>query len=280
MEEYICHTTVIKWFENLQNKQKRRFIKFDIADFYPSITEHLLERSIEYAKSFATIERKTIEAITLARKSLLFSKHEIWVKKDNPSFDVTMGSFDGAEICEIVGLYLLSRLSNLLGKENVGLYRDDGLAAINSCSGPVLDRTRKNIIALFKKEGLNIAIETNLAETDFLDVTLNLEIGKYLPYRKPNSDPLYINVKSNHPPTIIKDLPKMINKGLSDLSCNEDEFKKAKPLYENALKESGYKAEMKYETSGNINNRNRRRKIIWFNPPFSQSVKTNIGKYF
>ena len=91
-------STVIKWFENLQNKQKRRFIKFDIADFYPSITEHLLERSIEYAKSFATIERKTIEAITLARKSLLFSKHEIWVKKGNSSFDVTMGSFDGAEI--------------------------------------------------------------------------------------------------------------------------------------------------------------------------------------
>ena len=29
----------------------------------------------------------------------------------------------------------------------------------------------------------------------------------------------------------------MINKRLSDLSCNEGEFKKAKPLYENALKE-------------------------------------------
>ena len=69
-------STVIKWFENLQNKQKRRFIKFDIADFYPSIAENLLERSIEYAKSFATIEHKTLEAITLARKSLLFSKHE------------------------------------------------------------------------------------------------------------------------------------------------------------------------------------------------------------
>ena len=56
-------STVIKWFENLQNKQKRRFIKFDIAYFYQSITEHLLERSIEYTKSFATIEHKTLEAI-------------------------------------------------------------------------------------------------------------------------------------------------------------------------------------------------------------------------
>ena len=31
-------STAVKWFENLQNKQKRRFIKFDIADFYASIT--------------------------------------------------------------------------------------------------------------------------------------------------------------------------------------------------------------------------------------------------
>ena len=114
----------------------------------------------------------------------------------------------------------------------------------------------------------------------FLDVTFNLVIEKYLPYRKPNNYPLYVNAKSNHPPTIIKDPPKMINKRLSDLSCNKDEFKKAKPLYENALKESEYETEMKCETSENKNNRNRHRKIIWFNPPFSQSVKTNIGKIF
>ena len=73
-------STVIKWFENLQDKQKRRFIKFDIADFHTSITEHLLERSIDYAKSFAMIEHKALEAISLACKSL-FNKHEIWVKK-------------------------------------------------------------------------------------------------------------------------------------------------------------------------------------------------------
>ena len=72
----------------------------------------------------------------------------------------------------------------------------------------------------------------------------------------------------------------MINKRLSDLSCNKDEFKKVKPLYENALKESEYETEMKYETSENKNNRNRHRKIIWFNPTFSQTVKTNIGKIF
>ena len=162
------------------------------------ITEHLSERSIEYAKLFATIEHKTLEAISLTCKSLLFSKHEIWVKKENSYFHVTMGSFDGAKIYEIVGFYLLEKLSNLLGKENIGLYRDDGLAAINSCSGPVLHRIRKNIIALFKKEGLNITIETNLARSNFLDVTFNLVTEKHLSYCKPNSDPLYINAKSSN----------------------------------------------------------------------------------
>ena len=166
--------TVIKWFENLQSKQKCRFIKFDIADFYLSITEYLLERSIEYAKSFATIEQKTLEAILLPPKSLLCSKDDICVKKINSSFDVTMGSFDGAEICEIVRLNLLDKLPNFLGKENIGLYRDDGLTAINSCGCPLLNRRRKSIITLFKKEGLNITIETNLIETNFLDVMFNL----------------------------------------------------------------------------------------------------------
>ena len=84
-----------------------------------------------------------------------------------------MGSFDGAKICELVGLYLLDKSSNLIVRVNVGLYRDDGLAVINSSSGPVLDKMRENIVALFKNEGLSITIETNLFETDFLDVTFN-----------------------------------------------------------------------------------------------------------
>ena len=85
-----------------------------------------------------------------------------------------MGSFDGAEICELVGLYLLDKLLSLIGSKNIGLYRDDGLGAINNSSGPVLVKMRKNIIALFKNEDLSITIETNLFETDFIDVTFNL----------------------------------------------------------------------------------------------------------
>ena len=39
-----------------------------------------------------------------------------------------MGFFDGAETCELVGCYLLSLLAEKYG-HNIGLYRDDGLAA-------------------------------------------------------------------------------------------------------------------------------------------------------
>ena len=147
-----------------------------------------------------------------------------------------MGSFDAAEICEVVGIYLLEKLSPLLAKENFGLYRDGGLATVNSSSGPVLPRMRKDIISIFKNEGLSITTETNLIETDFLDGTFNLLTRKYSSFTKVNNKPLYINAKSNHLNTITKELPEMINKRLSELSCNQEEFNKAKPLYEEARK--------------------------------------------
>ena len=85
-----------------------------------------------------------------------------------------MGSFDRAEICELVGLYFIDKLLRLIGRKNIGLYRDDGLGAINNSSGPVLVKMRKNIIALFKNEDLSITIEINLFEKNFIDVTFNL----------------------------------------------------------------------------------------------------------
>ena len=77
-------------------------------DFYPSITKELLTKSINYAKSTTTIEDEVITTIFHACKSLLFDKTSVWVKKDNPDFDVTVGTCDGAEMCELVGLYLLN----------------------------------------------------------------------------------------------------------------------------------------------------------------------------
>ena len=201
---------MIGWFKLLPQKDNSRFVKFDIVEFYPSISEELLNRSISFARSITTISDSVINIIHHSRKSLLFDRKSVWVKKGNSSlFDVTMGSYDGAEICKLVGLALLNQLSTVIDKSSVGLYRDDGLAAINNANGPKLDRIRKDIIALFKEEGLSITIETNLIETDFLDVTFNLATNKYFLFRKANNTPLYINAFSNHLPTI-KQLPKFI----------------------------------------------------------------------
>ena len=97
---------------------------------------------------------------------------------------------------------------------------------------------------------------------------------------KPNNTHLYIHSKSNHPPSIMKQLLPMTNKRISSLSCDETEFNKAKITYETALKNSGYQATLNFVKPSQNTRRKQNRKVILFNPPFSSNVKTNIGKEF
>ena len=207
-------------------------------DFYPSISKELLTKSINYAKSITLIEEEVITTIFHDRKSFLFDKTSVWVKKDNSDFDMAMGSYDGAEVCELVGLYLLNLLTNEFGKNNIGLYRDDGLSCFQNISGPDSEKIKKKMCKIFKEDGLNITVECNLALTDFLDVTFDLKSGTYYPYRKQNNEILYIHKQSNHPPSIIKQIPSMISKRVSDISCDSDHFNKTAPDYNTALKKA------------------------------------------
>ena len=75
----------------------------------------------------------------------------------------------------------------------------------------------------------------NLKTVDFLDVRFDLVNNNYQPYHKPNNEPVYIYKQSNHPPNILKELPKSINKRISDISCDENVFNNAKLTYEKAL---------------------------------------------
>ena len=109
--------------ENLKNKNTLKFINFDICEFYPSITPELLKRAITFAEKHTNISKLEKEAIFEARKCFLFSDSKPWEKRNNPDFDVTMGAWDGAECCELVGLYMLDKLK-ILGL-NIGLYRDE-----------------------------------------------------------------------------------------------------------------------------------------------------------
>ena len=167
---------------------------------HSSIDEHRSDRVY-----IVLNDEHTANIIMHCRQSILFSNGSSWPKKSSPQFDVAMGSFDGAEVCELVGLYVLYHLSSVIGdKMNIGLYRDDGLAILEATSGPETDRIRKKIEKLLKDHNLQITTELGLIQTNFLDVTFNLKSGKYWPYRKPNDQPLYVNAGSNHPPMIKK----------------------------------------------------------------------------
>ena len=95
---------------------------FGVKDFYPSITEKLLTNAINFAERVLYIDEKEKQIIAHALKSLLFNKGESWIKQGNKLFDVTMGAYDGAEVC---GCFILSDLSSKYNKENIGLYGDD-----------------------------------------------------------------------------------------------------------------------------------------------------------
>ena len=120
-----------------------------------------------------------------------------------------MGSFDGAELCKLVGLFLLSGLASI-GKSNVGLYSDDGLAILENTPGPDTERIKKKIIKFFQQDVLKITIDANVVQAKFLDVRFNLQSHKYWPYQKPNDHPLYIHSRSNHPPPSKSNLPSML----------------------------------------------------------------------
>ena len=135
-------TDAISWFQSIDNKQRKSFISFDIVDFYLSISEQLLDRAISWAKQFANITDRDVTIIKHTRKSL--HQNRAWSKRNSDNtFDVTMGSYDGAEVCELIGLFILNTLQDRFGKD-VRLYRDDGLAVINTRSGRLCDRERKD----------------------------------------------------------------------------------------------------------------------------------------
>ena len=86
---------------------------FDIKDFYPLIQQELLNKGLRFAQEYIDITSKDKEIIHHGRKSLLFDEKDIWMKKKSGLFEVTMGAYDGEEVCGLVGTYMLSLMSKM-----------------------------------------------------------------------------------------------------------------------------------------------------------------------
>ena len=194
-----------------------------------------------------------------------------------------MGSFFGAELCDLVGLYILNRLKSIYNTNEIGLYRDDGLAIIERKNNQSLENIKKKTIKLFSDIGFKITIDVGSTICNFLDTTLDMTNNLYKPYRKENSEVRYINNKSNHPKIIKKNLPAMIERRINRLSKNEQIFNNSVATYQNALKTNNFKHTLKYTENKKTQTEKKTncpRNTTYFNPPFCQSIKIIICKPF
>ena len=115
----------------LDDKSSISFVKFDVEQFYPSITKPLLSKAIQFAKSHTTISTQEEMILVHVRRNVLMDcDNKIWEKNSNPDFDVSTGRMDGADVSELVGIYLISRLMQKFDKSMFGIYRDDGIMVV------------------------------------------------------------------------------------------------------------------------------------------------------
>ena len=177
----------------------------------------MIEKAIKYAEKYTDISEDDKELFFHTKKSFLFSNNQPWIKKQNSGCDVTMGSYDGAETCELCDLYLLSLCTKVI--PDLGMYRDDGLA-VARCTERQREKLKQELVKVFHEEGLRITIEANIHSVDFLNVNLDLKTGLHKPFLKPNQTPLYVHHLSNHPKQIKENIPKAVNDRLSKLSSN------------------------------------------------------------
>ena len=152
----------------IKSKRSSFFLNFHIVEFYTSISKDLLLKTINFAKSVTPIQENFIETVLHCRMALLFNKNYVCVKKENPHFDIAMGSCDVAEVYELLGLYILDILTKKFGHDKVGLCRDDGLGCFGNLPESV--KVKKKLSKIFEQSELSITVECNLRIKDFLDI--------------------------------------------------------------------------------------------------------------
>lgn len=110
----------------MRGKTRTTFIKFDIIDFYSSISRDLIiSDCINFAKNYMVISDEEIDIIFAARKLLLSLNDSTWIKCGSNNFDVLMRAYDLAEVADLVCIYILEIFSRIVELELVHLYRDD-----------------------------------------------------------------------------------------------------------------------------------------------------------
>ena len=180
-----------------------------------------------------------------------------------------------------MGLYILAEIRKL-DKLDPGIYRDDFLA-VTSATPRQGEKLKQKIIQIFAKHGLGTTALANMRVVDFLDITFDLEEGTFKPFCKPGNIPIYVHKQSNHPPAVIKRIPENVNHRLSSISSDEKMFKTAAPQYQESINKSGYNYTLRFDPNASVpkaKQKNRKRHVLWYNPPFNCAVITNVAREF
>ena len=82
----------------------------------------MFHEALQFAKMQVNITQRDIEVVLYSRKNISYCNKIPWLKKEKNSFDVTMATYDDAEICELIGIFMLSLIGKKYDSENAGLY--------------------------------------------------------------------------------------------------------------------------------------------------------------
>ena len=74
--------SVIAWFKKIEKKSSKKFIQFDVVNFYPSISAELLKAAIQWARQFVDVSTEQERIIMESKKSLIFRKGNPGAKKE------------------------------------------------------------------------------------------------------------------------------------------------------------------------------------------------------
>ena len=137
---------VISWFNNIEDKPQKCFINFHIKDFYPSIKKDHLINAIKFDKKFTKFTNEEIEVLIHICQTIV-CYHNTIGNKLNKYIDIAMGSFHGgAEVYNIVGLFIQTKISPIVGPSNIRLYRDNRLGIITQSYERTLEKLKNNWI--------------------------------------------------------------------------------------------------------------------------------------
>ena len=94
------------WFKSINKKYLRKFVNFNIKDFYPPIQESSLKQTLDFIKKYLKVSSEDKTIFKHARNSLLFNKQQTWIEKESRLFD-------GAEVLNLLEfLYFISSHAN------------------------------------------------------------------------------------------------------------------------------------------------------------------------